>query len=105
VNLPNNGTYMVQVIAVARQTGGGAGTVGDSKCWRADICLKRGANAGATSIVYSSTPLASGDAATAGWVMAFTADTTNGGLSVTGTGEAGKNISWVARVMSVEAVS
>ncbi|MBV1797492.1 glycosyl hydrolase family 28-related protein [Siccirubricoccus sp. G192] len=105
MNLPNNGTYMVQVIAVARQTGGGAGTTGDSKCWRADICLKRGANAAATGVVYSSTPLASGDAATAGWVLAFAADTANGGLAVTGTGEAGKSINWVARVMSVEAVS
>jgi hypothetical protein len=44
------------------------------------------------------------DAAAAAWRLAVAADTTQGGLAVSGTGEANKSISWVARVSSVEAV-
>ena len=42
------------------------------------------------------------DAGAAGWTLTLSADTTNGGLAVTATGEANKTIRWVARVLSVE---
>jgi hypothetical protein len=42
------------------------------------------------------------DAAAAAWMLTLAADTTNGGLAVTGTGEANKTIRWVARVLSAE---
>lgn len=51
VTLPNQGTYLVRLMVVARQTGGGAGTVGDSAGWTVEALLKRGANAAATALV------------------------------------------------------
>jgi hypothetical protein len=118
VNLPNNGTYRVKVFVVAQQTGGTAGTVGDCASWEADVLIRRGANAAATAIVAirtindtpalaavtAGTPFTPGqrDAGAAAWTLTLAADTTNGGLAVTGTGEANKTIRWVARVQSVE---
>jgi hypothetical protein len=118
VNLPNNGTYRLKLLVVAQQTGGGAGSAGDCASWECDVLIKRGANAAATALVggrsfnntpaiaaiTAGTPFGPGmrDAAAAGWTLTLAADTTNGGLAVTGTGEANKTIRWVARVMSVE---
>jgi hypothetical protein len=118
VNLPNNGTYRVKVFVVAQQTGGTAGTAGDCASWEADVLIRRGANAAATVLVgghtvtnapalaavTAGTPFAPGqrDAGAAAWTLTLAADTTNGGLAVTGTGEANKTIRWVARVQSVE---
>jgi hypothetical protein len=36
--------------------------------------------------------------------LAIAADTTNGGIAISGTGEANKTVQWVARVLSVETV-
>jgi hypothetical protein len=118
VNLPNNGTYRVKVYVVAQQTGGTAGTVGDCASWEADVLIRRGANAAATVFVggttrndtpalvavTAGTPFAAGlrDTGAAAWTLTLAADTTNGGLAITGTGEADKTIRWVARVQSVE---
>ncbi|MBX9699480.1 MAG: hypothetical protein K2X74_08585 [Acetobacteraceae bacterium] len=106
VNLPNSGSFLVRLLVVARQTGGSAGTAGDSAGWDVSALVKRGASAAATAIVGGGgASLAPGfnDAAAVAWRLGVTADTTNGGLAVTGTGEANKTIAWVARVLSVEA--
>ena len=42
------------------------------------------------------------DTGAAGWLLALAADTTNGGLGISVTGEASKTIRWVARILSVE---
>lgn len=118
VNLPNNATYRLRFLVVAQQTAGTAGTAGDCASWTAEIVLRRGASAAATSFVggvsISATPswtavtagtaLASGirDTAAAPWTLTFGADTTNGGLALTATGEANKTIRWVARILSAE---
>jgi hypothetical protein len=68
--------------------------------------LKRGANAAATAVIAAITPTAiATDTAAATWVVAVTADTTNGALSVTVTGVAATNISWVCEVATVEATN
>jgi len=119
INLPNSGTFRMKLLVTARQTGGTAGTAGDSASWEANVLMKRGANAAATSFIggtatTSAPGLAAvtagttfapglGDAAASGWRLTLAADTTNGGLAVSGTGEANKTINWVARVLSVEA--
>jgi len=119
-NLPNNGTYRVKLMVVARQTAGSAGTVGDSASWEANLLVRRGASATATAIVggnqITATPsmaavtagtgFAPGlaDTAAAAWRLTLAADTTQGGIAVSGTGEANKTIAWVARLLSVEAV-
>jgi hypothetical protein len=107
LNLPNSATFLVRLLVIARQIGGSAGTAGDSAGWDVTALLRRGASAAATVVIAGGgAALAPGfaDAAAAGWRLAVTADTTNGGLSVSGTGEASKTINWVARIASVEAV-
>ena len=117
VNLPNNGTYRLKLLAVAQQTGGSAGTAGDCASWEANVLVKRGPNAAATTFVggtafagaslvsiTAGTGFAAGirDAGAAAWLLTLAADTTNGGLAISGTGEANKTIRWVCRVLSVE---
>jgi Pectate lyase superfamily protein len=106
-NLPNNGTYLVRLMAIARQTGGTAGTVGDSAAWEVAALVRRGANAASTVLVGGGGALvapAFSDAGAAAWRLSVAADTTAGGLAVLGTGEAAKTVNWVARILSVEAV-
>jgi hypothetical protein len=42
------------------------------------------------------------DVAAATWVLAITADTTNGGIAVTVTGAAATTIRWVSRIETTE---
>ncbi len=118
VNLPANGTYRLKILVVAQQTAGTAGAAGDCASWSVEATVKRGATVAATTYVggvtLNHTPAAAAaasgaaltpghrDAAAAAWTIALAADTTNGGLAVTATGEANKTIRWVARVSGVE---
>lgn len=107
IPLPNNGTYMVRLRAVARQTAGTAGTVGDSAGFEVSALVRRGANAAATVLAAgggAAVVPALNDAGAAAWRLAVAADTTNGGIAVSGTGEANKTILWVARIASAEVV-
>ena len=120
VNLPGNGSYRVKLLVVARQVGGTAGTAGDTASWEASLLIRRGATAAATVLVgglalgsgpalaaiAAGTGFAPGlnDTGAAAWRLTLDADTTNGGLAVSGTGEASKTVNWVARLLSVEAV-
>lgn len=105
VAIPANGTYMVKGLVVARQTGGAAGTAGDSAGWEFAALVKRvgstvtvvGGGGAALAPTYN-------DAAAAAWRLAVLGDSTSFGISLQGTGEASKNINWVARVLSVETV-
>jgi hypothetical protein len=63
----------------------------------------RGANAASTVLI--DTPSVNRVAASSGasaWVVAVTADTTNGGLAVTVTGAASTTIRWVCRAETCE---
>lgn len=116
--LPAGAASMFRLLVVAYQTGGSAGTAGDSAAWDVTMLLRRPTTAASTSYVGGTvmtsapaianapvnTPLAPTHsiAATAGWRLTLDADTTLGGLAVTGTGEANKTIRWVARILSVE---
>ena len=95
-------------MVVARQTGGSPGTAGDSAGWIRDMLFRRGASRRrpSPSIPARRPPSRrpSTTRAAAAWRVAFSADTTNGGIAVAVTGEAGKSINWVARIMSVEVV-
>jgi len=105
VNLPNNGTYLVRLLVVAQQVGGSAGTAGDCAGWTVDALIRRGATAATTALVGGGGAALApgyGDAAASAWRLAVAADTTRGGLAVSGTGEANKTVNWVARVLSVE---
>lgn len=96
--LPNNSAYVFQGTVIANRTGGG-----DTSGWRFEGTIKRGANAASTTLVAAVTPtVISQDAGAAAWVLAVTADTTNGGLAVTVTGAAATTIRWVCRLESTE---
>ena len=106
-NLPADGTFLVRLMVVARQVGGTAGAAGDSAGWALEALVRRGATPASTALAGGGgAALAPGftDAAAAGWRLAVTADTANGGLALAASGEAGKTINWVARVLSAEVV-
>lgn len=100
VILPNNSAYAFTGKVVAREN-----ATGDCSAWEFKGLIRRGANAAATALVAAVTPTSiAADAGAAAWVVAVTADTTNGGIAVTVTGEAAHTIRWVADIETVEVV-
>lgn len=98
VILPNNSAYFFTGEVVSGVTGGG-----DTKGWTIEGVIKRGANAAATALV--GTPTVTSLYANAGaatWALAVTADTTNGGLKVTFTGQAATTIRTVCQIRTTE---
>ena len=75
---------------------------GNSAAWAFEGLIKRGANAAATSIVQSVVNLIAQDSGASTWVVAIAADTTNGGLKVTVTGQATTTIRWVCKIETTE---
>lgn len=98
VILPNNGAYSFSGEVIANVTGGG-----NTARWTIDGAIKRGANAASTAMVGTPTvTMTHFDAGAATWVVAVTADTTNGGIAVTVTGAAATTIRWVAKIETTE---
>jgi hypothetical protein len=97
VILPNNSAYYFNGSIIAGVTG-----AGNTAAWSFEGAIKRGANAAATSIVQSVVNLVAQDAGASTWVVAIAADTTNGGLKITVTGQATTTIRWVAKVQTTE---
>jgi hypothetical protein len=98
VILPNNSAYFFTGEVVSGVTGGG-----NTKGWTIEGVIKRGANAASTALV--GTPTVTSTYANAGastWVIAVTADTTNGGLRVTFTGQASTTIRTVCQIRTTE---
>jgi hypothetical protein len=98
VVLPDNSAYYVKGSIIATITGGG-----NTKSWDFVATIKRGASAASTAIVGTvALNVQAADAGAATWLAAITADTTNGGLAVTVTGQAGTTIRWVAKLETTE---
>jgi hypothetical protein len=98
VILPNNSAYTFQGTCIANVTGGGT-----TSGWKFEGVIKRGANAASTALVAAVTPMViAQDAGAVTWVLAITADTTNGGIAVTVTGAAATTIRWVAKIETTE---
>ena len=82
--LQNNSATVVRGLAIATITG-----AGDTKSWEVVATIKRGANAASTVLVGSPTvTVLHQDAGASTWVLAITADTTNGCLAATVTNDA-----------------
>lgn len=78
---------------------------GDTKSWKFEGAIRRGANAAATALVAAVTPgVVAADAGAAAWTAAVTSDTTLGALKVSVTGEVAKTIQWVASLDTLETV-
>ena len=98
VILPNNSAYYFRGEVVAGKTG-----AGDTKGWSIEGVIKRGANAASTAIVGTATVTSLyADAGAATWALTATADTTNGGLAITFTGQASTTIRTVCQVRTTE---
>jgi hypothetical protein len=98
VILPNNSAYYFRGEVVAGVTG-----AGDTKGWYIEGVIKRGAGVGTTALV--GTPTVSSlyaDVGAATWAVTALADTTNGGLKITVTGQASTTIRWVAQIRTTE---
>jgi hypothetical protein len=98
VILPNNSAYFFRGEVVSGVTGGG-----DTKAWVIEGAIKRGANAGTTALVGTPTVVSGfADVGAATWVIAVTADTTNGGIRVTFTGQLATTIRTVCQIRTTE---
>jgi hypothetical protein len=97
VILPNNSAYFFRGEVVSGVTGGG-----DTKGWTIEGVIKRGANAAATTLVGVTVLSTHGDAGAATWAIAVTADTTNGGIRVTFTGQLATTIRTVCQIRTTE---
>ena len=98
VILPNNSAYFFRGTVVAGVTGGG-----NTKGWTVEGVIKRGANAASTALVGTPTVTSSyADAGASTWALTATADTTNGGLAITFTGQAATTIRTVAKIETTE---
>jgi hypothetical protein len=97
VILPNNSAYFFSGEVISGVTGGG-----NTKGWTIEGVIKRGANAAATTLVGSTVTSLYADAGAATWTIAVTADTTNGGLAVTFTGQASTTIRTVCSIKTTE---
>ncbi|MCA0197783.1 MAG: hypothetical protein LCH59_06635 [Proteobacteria bacterium] len=100
VTLPDNGAYRLKGHAIARRASNG-----DTKSWDLAVTIKRGANAAATAIVGTATVTpVDADPGASAWTIGLTADTTDGCLAVTATGQSGATIKWSIRLDSIEVV-
>jgi hypothetical protein len=97
VILPNNSAYFFRGEIISGVTGGG-----DTKGWTIEGVIKRGANAAATTLVGVTVMSSYADVGAATWTIAVTADTTNGGLRVTFTGQASTTIRTVCQIRTTE---
>ena len=98
VILPNNSAYLFKATVISGVTVGG-----NTSGWKLEGVIKRGANAASTAIVgLVTTTLLAQDAGAATWAIAATADTTNGGLRITFTGQASTTIRTVCKVETTE---
>jgi len=83
---------------VSGVTGGG-----DTKGWTIEGVIKRGAGVGTTALVGTPTVVSTyADVGAATWAIAVAADTTNGGLKVTFTGQAATTIRTVCQIRTTE---
>ena len=98
VILPNNSAYYFRGSVIAGVTG-----AGNAKAWSFEGAIERGANAASTTIVGTVIlNTIAQDAGASTWIIAITADTTNGGLRVTVTGQLATTIRWVCKIETTE---
>lgn len=94
--LPNNTAYAFDGLVVSRQQAAD-GTA--SAAWKVEGLIRREANAGTTTLVASTVTAISN---VPGWTLALSADTTNGGLTITFTGAAATDIRTFASIRTAE---
>jgi len=99
--IPDGESRKFKIELIARQTGGTAGTVGDTKAFRIDGAIKNVSTN--VSIVGGMDTKAHFDAGASAWTKVVTADNVAKALKITVTGELNKTIEWVAKIYWVKA--
>lgn len=104
VNLPDFSTYGGRLLVTAKQTGSA-----DVAFWSLDVAALRNSGAGSV-VVYlgagaSIAPTGSNGVNGAALRLTIAADTTNGGIAISGTGIAAQTFNWSARFTNVEATT
>jgi hypothetical protein len=94
--LPDNSAYFFSGTIIARESSANGTRVG---AWEIKGAIRRESGALTTTLIKSTIDEFS---APAGWTISLSADTTNGGLSVTAQGSALTNIRWVATINTSE---
>jgi hypothetical protein len=97
VILPNNSAYFFRGEVISGKT-----AAGDTKGWTIEGVIKRGANAASTTLVGVTVLSTHADLGAATWTIGVTADTTNGGIRVTFTGQAATTIRTVCQLRTTE---
>jgi hypothetical protein len=98
VILPINSAYSFSGEVIAGVTG-----AGNTARWTINGAIKRGGSQASTAMVGTATvTMTHFDAGAATWVVAVTADTTNGGIKVEVTGAAATTIRWVCKINTTE---
>jgi hypothetical protein len=99
--LPNNSAYGFTGTLIARED---SASTNDFAVWEIKGGAVRGATAATTSLGTYNINKISESAGAANWSIALSADTTNGAVAITVTGEAAHNIRWVATINTAEVI-
>jgi hypothetical protein len=96
LRLPFDSAYYFKGSVIAAVEGG------DSKSWTFDGQIKKGLTNASTTLTGSTVTSPYGDAGASTWTVALSADTTNGCLAVTVTGQASTTIRWACKIETTE---
>jgi hypothetical protein len=99
VVLPNNSVYGFTGTVIAREN---SAQTNDFAVWEIKGGAVRAANAASTTLGSYNINKISESTGAANWSIALSADTTNGAVAITVTGEASHSIRWVATVNTTE---
>ncbi len=99
INLPNNSVYGFTGTVIAREN---SAQTNDFAVWEIKGGAVRAANAGTTALGSYNINKISESTGAANWSIGLSADTTNGAVAITVTGEASHSIRWVATVNTTE---
>ena len=97
--LPNNSVYGFTGMIIASED---SVSTDDFAIWEIKGGAVRGASAATTALGSYNINKISESAGAANWSIALSADTTNGAVAITVTGEVAHNIRWVATINTTE---
>ena len=99
--LPNDSVYGFTGTVIARED---SSSTDDFAVWEIKGGAVRGASASTTALGSYNINKISESTGAANWSIALSADTTNGAVAITVTGEAAHNIRWVATINTTEVI-
>lgn len=97
LTLPTNSVMTFDIdVTAAQSAGGGSGSVGDNHSWKVFGTIR---NFGGTTAIQDTVEVIAeknNGAGSSSWTLTVNADDTNNSLRLLGTGQAGKNLKWIA---------